>query len=239
MIAARLAFVAAIVAQTAGTESPGSAGNVPFVGCAADGQVGPIAAPLTGRVPVVPREAAPHLAYYAANDLGVLAPRGWHCFETYGSNGSNLYVSPEPLEFDDLVDAEDGLRGPAVQLSFSYGGTSGRFTVARLVARLFRDHIAFARSVAAEDLMDPLPAGPYPTDQLRRRGPNAVEFTTPAGRSGLGTESRLDVGAQAIDGIVILQARDDELDVTQLSVRLPGELRGLAPVIIASAQPER
>ena len=239
MIAAWLAFVAAIVAHGAGTQSSGPDGNVPFVGCAADGQVGPIAAPLAGRVPVVPREAAPHLAYYVSNDLGVLAPRGWHCFETYGSSGSNLYVAPEPLDFDKLSGAEPNLRGPAVQLSFSYGGTSGRFTVARLVARLFPDHIAFARNVAAEDLMDPLPAGPYPTDQLRRRGSNAVEFTTPAGRSGLGMDSRLDVGEQAIDGIVILQAQDDELDVTQLSVRLPSELRGLAPAIIASAQPAR
>lgn len=231
MIAVWLTFVAA-----AAQASPG---NVPFVGCAADGQVGPVAAPDAGPVPVVPPEAAPHLAYYASNDLGVLAPRGWHCFETYGSNGSNLYVAPEPLDFDALIGAGPSLRGPAVQLSYSYGGTSGRFTVARLVARLFPDYIDFARSVAAEDLMEPLPTGPYPTDRLRRRGLNAVEFTTPAGRSGLGTDSRLDVGEQAIDGIVILQAQDDELDVAQLSVRLPSELRGLAPAIIASAQPER
>ena len=24
-------------------------------------------------------------------------PRGWHCFATYGSNGGNLYVSPDPI----------------------------------------------------------------------------------------------------------------------------------------------
>jgi hypothetical protein len=238
VIAPWLGFAAAVMAQ-AGERRIAAAESVPFVGCEADGQHGPVAAPTAKPIPPVPAEVAPHLAYYASEHMVVLAPRGWHCFETYGSNGSNLFVAPEPLSFDRLADREHGLRGPAVQLSFSYGGTSGRFTVARLVARLFPEHLDFARSVAAEDLMDPLPAGPYPTDELRRRGPNLVEFVTPAGRHGLGTGSSLEAGDEPIEGIVNLYPLDDELDVTQLSVRLPSELRGLAPLIIASARPER
>ncbi len=34
---------------------------------------------------------AARLAYYKAkNGFGILGPRGWHCFSTYGSNGSTL-----------------------------------------------------------------------------------------------------------------------------------------------------
>src|SRR5690348_772725 len=73
--------------------------TVPFVGCESDGQVGPVNAP-TGNRKVVPisTSAAQHLAYYKAQyGSGVLAPRGWYCFSTYGSNGSNLFVSPVPI----------------------------------------------------------------------------------------------------------------------------------------------
>jgi hypothetical protein len=76
---------------------------VPFVGCKSDGQVGPVKAP-SGRskMMAIPAEAAQRLAYYKAEEgVGVLAPRGGHCFETYGSNGATLYVSPDPINAAD------------------------------------------------------------------------------------------------------------------------------------------
>ena len=43
--------------------------------------------------------AALRLAYYKAQyGPGVLAPRGWHCFSTYGSDGANLFVSPDAID---------------------------------------------------------------------------------------------------------------------------------------------
>src|SRR5438105_419135 len=68
--------------------------SIPFVGCSSDGQTGPIEAP-TYKIPAfsLSAEQAEKLAYYKSeNSLGVLAPRDWHCFGTYGSGGNALYV---------------------------------------------------------------------------------------------------------------------------------------------------
>src|SRR5271154_1292847 len=73
------------------------ASRVPFVGCKSDGQTGPVEAS-EGESKVVPGDAkaAQQLAYYASQkEFGVLAPRGWYCFGTYGANGNTLYVSPQ------------------------------------------------------------------------------------------------------------------------------------------------
>ena len=51
---------------------------------------------------------ASKLAYYQAEKgIGVLAPRDWHCFGTYGSGGDTLYVTPQPIN-----SAKDTLRRP-------------------------------------------------------------------------------------------------------------------------------
>jgi len=64
--------------------------TVPFVGCRSDGQVGPVEA-AKGTSPslsITPKETQ-QLAYYSLETgLGVLAPRGWYCFGTYGSGAS-------------------------------------------------------------------------------------------------------------------------------------------------------
>src|SRR5262245_60398919 len=73
--------------------------TVPFVGCRSDGQVGPLEAP-TGKSPsmTLAPETARRLAYYKSEySFGVLAPRGWHCLDLYGSSGDTLYVSPNFL----------------------------------------------------------------------------------------------------------------------------------------------
>jgi hypothetical protein len=78
--------------------------RIPFVGCKSDGQTGPFEAPKgESRVVAINAEAANRFAYYkSAQTLGVLAPRGWYCFGTYGSSGSTLYVSPEPINSANL-----------------------------------------------------------------------------------------------------------------------------------------
>ena len=107
-----------------------SAGTVvPFVGCKADGQVGPRAAPKGRSKRVqISNEAAERLAYYKAEDgLAVLGPRGWYCFETYGSSGSSLYLSPESIDSSALF--SDKWKG------FNEW-RSGQFTSTRLTAAL-------------------------------------------------------------------------------------------------------
>jgi hypothetical protein len=224
-----LGRLAALGLLLAGAAPAGAA--IPFVGCASDGQLGPEPAPRRTAAPEVPRALEPRLAYYRSEALGVVAPRGWHCFGMYGSNGAILIVTPERHGVNDLLHRPVPLRGPAVQLTLSYGGTSGRFKVAELVARLFPAYIAFARDVAAEGIGDPLPAGPYATDILRRRSATEVEYTTPANRRGLGTDSRLAMNSDPIQGIVILHPVDD-WDSVSLAVRLPAAQAALAPTIV-------
>jgi len=94
-------FALAVLAQTPPLEkTPATtAATVRFIGCQSDGQVGPLEAPKgDSKVVQIATQATQQLAYYKAEQgFGVLAPRGWHCFGTYGSSGSSLYVSPQPL----------------------------------------------------------------------------------------------------------------------------------------------
>jgi hypothetical protein len=127
-----------------------------------------------GRAPVVSIEAelARRLAYYNSEEgFGVLAPRGWYCFGTYGSGGSRLYVSPEPIDTKNLFsDKWRGFLGPAIQLSYSYGGTSGRFDVAEIIARVFPAYTSFASTVMKELIPpDSFSFGPYPKDRPKIR----------------------------------------------------------------------
>jgi hypothetical protein len=211
--------------------------SVPFVGCPSDGHRGRSRA--ARRRPAVPARLRAQLAYYASGDLGVLAPRGWHCFGLYGSNGSILIVTPEPHGARDLLASPPSpLRGPAVQISSSSGGTSGRFEVANVIARAFPAQMAFARRVAAEGIGDPLPRGPYPTDHMVRLRPNAVGYTTPAGREGLGTDSRLVPSDRPIDGLAVLDTSGD-WNLLKLDVRLSAAQAGLATPILNGELPRR
>jgi hypothetical protein len=209
--------------------------EVPFVGCKSDGQLGPREAP-TGKTKTVTitSETAQELAYYEAEDsLGVLAPRGWHCFETYGSNGSNLYVPPAPLNAADLFsESWKGFSGPAIQLSLAYGGTSGRFEVAEIIARVFPAHRAFVRHMIAEggQPASSFGYGPYPNDHLTYKSKEIVEYVTPANTEGLGTRSRLRESNAPVQGVAILAGPDT--DLIHLAARLPSEMFDLIPAII-------
>jgi hypothetical protein len=209
--------------------------RVPFVGCASDGQIGPVAAPAgQSKSFAISAEDANRLAYYTAQyGFGVLAPRGWHCFSTYGSNGSNLYVTPHPIDMKALSSSDwKGLTGEAIQVSVANGGTSGRLTVARAIARVFPKYKEFAQDVIAEGIepATDFPFGPYPQDKLRYTGNTVVEFETPAQTSGLGTDSQLQQNGDPIRGVAMLVG--DDPDLVQLSIRMSAP--DLIPVIVKS-----
>jgi hypothetical protein len=209
--------------------------SVPFIGCRSDGQVGPVEAPEepSASVPISPR-AAEQLAYYrSAQGIGILAPRGWHCFGTYGSGGDALSVNPEPIDAKDIFSSgRIKFAGPAIQVSRRFGYTSGRFSVAEIIARVFPAYKPFVTSVMKDFDQPPgsFPFGPYPTDTLTYKSKTVVEYRTPAQTDGLGTYSWLEKSGDPIDGVAILVGQTP--DLLLLEVRLPRDLDGLAAAII-------
>jgi len=209
--------------------------SVPFVGCPSDGQVGPRKAPQgKNRMVAVSPKVAQRLAYYKAEEgFGVLAPRGWHCFSAYGSNGDSLFVSPEPIDSKIFSsDGWNGFTGPAIQISVAIGDTSGRFEVAAMIARVFPAHLDHLQEIIAEGIApaSAFPTGPYPNDKLTYRSKEIVEFETPANTDGLGTASRLRKSALPIKGVTILVG--EEMSMVHLSVRLSPEMSDLTQAII-------
>jgi hypothetical protein len=165
--------------------------------------------------------------------LGVLAPRSWYCFGTYGSSGTNLYVAPHPIDPKLVLSGSwKGFVGSAVQLTIKYGGTSGRFGVAQTIARVFPTHSDFVSSVISEGIEPArnFPRGPYPNDKLTYKNGESVEFETPALSNGLGTDSFLLPGPDPIHGAKILVGVDP--DLLSLSVRLPPSDRNLISAIV-------
>jgi hypothetical protein len=209
--------------------------KVPFVGCASDGQTGPQPAPKKPTsMPRVTGSEASKLAYYESSALGVLAPRGWHCFGLYGSSGSILIVTPEKHE-EDLFKPGPGLRGPAVQLSVSFGDTSGRFEAAEVAARLFPSRKKYVEGVMSEGV-EPRSSfhfGPFPTDTIRRYGDNGVEFETPANTVGMGTKSRLVPNGDRIRGRAEMTSQND---LVLLVVRVSNDQDDLATTILGSVR---
>jgi len=229
-----LAVLLAIGAM--GSEPRGQeAVRVPFVGCSSDGQVGPVSAPKGGeRVVPIDASAAQKLAYYKAErGGGILAPRGWYCFGTYGSSGSDLFVTPQAVKTDDwLSPTRPRFAGPAIQFSAISGGTSGRFAVARIIARVFPAQKAFVQSVIREGIEPAsyFPFGPYPQDKLMYKGDRIVEYQTPPHSEGLGTASWLQANDYPISGVAILEG--EEPDVLILHVRMPPDMAHLTSHII-------
>ncbi|MBV8436098.1 MAG: hypothetical protein JOY95_01120 [Silvibacterium sp.] len=217
--------------------------TVPFIGCPADGQAGPLDAPKrSSKVVHIPKEAAQQLAFYKAEQgFGVLAPRGWYCFETYGSNGGSLFVSPQPIDGNMLFsDTWKGFTGPVIQMSAEGGGTSGRFGVARIIARVFPSHRAFVRKVISEGIepASDFPSGPYPKDKLVYKSKELVEYQTPAQTEGLGTQSRLVKNADPIRGVAILVGLvgDGEPSLVFFASRLPSEMTNFTSAIIQQTE---
>jgi hypothetical protein len=215
--------------------------RLPFVGCRSDGQTGPVGAPEgTEKLVQVGAAASQRLAYYKANySSGVLAPRGWYCLETYGSSGSALFVTPQPINTRDLFSSTwGGISGPAIQLAESNGDTSGRFEVARIIARVFPTQRAFVESVINEGIAPAgdFPFGPEPTDKLIYQSDRIVEYQTPPNSEGLGTLSRLKKNEGPIGGVAIL--RGPTPDLLLLTVRLPPDMNGFSSDIIKETEQE-
>ncbi|QEE29984.1 hypothetical protein FTW19_19575 [Terriglobus albidus] len=218
-------------------QAAGRSVRVPFVGCKADGQGGPKDAPTGKPIDIVlPADLSGNFAYYKGEDgFGVLGPKGWNCFQIYGPNGGSLFVTPEPIGPEKFFsDAPTGFSGPAIQLSIATGDTSGRFEVARVIARVFPQRQSFVRRLinAHDGLLSnsDVVYGPYKSDKLVRPDRNTVEFQTPANIDGLGTMSRLLKNTQPIAGVVVLTGETP--DAVQLSIRLKPDQASLAPYII-------
>ena len=220
--------------------------SVPYIGCPGDGQTGPYAAAKGSPKPVnLPPAIADQLAWYEYNGdaghFGTLGPRGWNCFATIGSNGWTLYIAPEVLDSAKLLEHRNwkGFTGPAIQLSGPDGGTSGRFEVAKVVARVFPARRDYARSIIAEGFgpASDYPFGPFPSDHLTYKGKDLVEFATPAHRNGLGTMSWLLPSDQPIIGFALLTiAPDVDTELLHLSFRLPPSLSFLTAPLIQQAE---
>jgi hypothetical protein len=215
--------------------------QVPFVGCKSDGQEGLLTAPKgTPKAVDLSSELAGRLAYYKAEyGSGVLAPRGWYCFSTYGSNGSSLFVSSEPIDEKQFFSSDwKGFAGPVIQVADSSGDTSGRFTVAKIIARIFPDRMKFVSDVVSEGIepASSFPVGPYAADKLQRRGKEIVEFETPANTKGLGSQSLLVINSSPIQGVAILSGEGP--DLVQLSMRLPNNYQSLSRAITQQLEAE-
>jgi hypothetical protein len=209
---------------------------VPFVGCKSDGQVGPIDAPKGKSTQVnMTSEPAQQLAFYKAErGRGVLAPRGWHCFGAYGSGGDQLYISPTPIDTTKFL---GGLtyQGPVIALVHTLASTSGMFSVAELVARVFPAYSQLPKSLMEQyPTMTPFTFGPYPKDTLTYKSKSIVEFHTPAQVDGLGTSAWVTKNVLAIDGVAIII--EPEFDSLLLSVRLPPGLAGLKSAIVSQVE---
>ena len=220
--------------------------SVPYIGCPGDGQTGPYLAAKGSPKPVnLSLEMANKLAWYEykgdAGQIGTLGPRGWNCFVTIGSNGETLYVAPEALDSAKVLEHKNwkGFTGAAIQLSGSEGGTSGRFEVAQMVARVFPAYRGYARKIIAEGFgpASDYPFGPFPSDHLAYKGKKLVEFTTPAHHKGLGTMSWLLPSDQPITGFALLTIGPDiDTGLLQLSLRLPQALSSLSATLIQQAE---
>lgn len=185
-----LAVIFVIVAGSLIAQQPNGTGpgqgqtpvSIPFVGCPSDGQAGPVEAPNSASISAsLSLKMARELAYYSSSSApgaGVLGPRGWHCFGTYGSGGSSLFVSPQSFDAGDISSRSwSGFRGPAMELIGRNGGGSGMSSVAQIVARVFPAYKWYALNYV-RDFDQKLAFGPYPNDLLAYKSDSIAAFTT-------------------------------------------------------------
>jgi len=177
---------------------------------------------------------AQQIAFYRSlNSPGVYAPRGWQCRGWDGSNGTILVVTPHRLEppYYPLP----VIAGPAVMIQTSDAGSSGRFHVAIVAAQLFAliadEYIATIRQehVISDSAWQP---EPDPDDQIQYISDRLVQFTTPANRTGLGTDGMFEMSDWAVTGLIILNLERDVNSLTEVRVRLTPALNAVAATIM-------
>lgn len=225
---------------------------VPFVGCKTEGQGdGAVPAASVDDTPRLPATQAARLAYYGLlSGNGVLAPRGWHCWGFTADTGGSTIVLPTPLDPKKFWSQRLSVKGPFVVQSYTFGGTYGRFEVADKGSRFFPGHPGLKRLRQANfELYDPKseepgakppPAPkPYPEKSLTRFSENELSYRTPAGKTGVGTGGWIKPGPDPVIGAVALHQDPeyDEIDLVDVSVRLPPDLVDLAPFILGQAVP--
>jgi hypothetical protein len=209
---------------------------IPFVGCPADGQAGYVAPPQEApKVVGLGDVPAGRIAYYKGEQSpGVFAPRGWHCRVTYGSSGATLLITPAPI--DSTRFPPQKVLSNAVEVGSLDGETSGRFGVAHYASRLFPKVAAkFIERVKSESLVpaSDFELGPYASDSVTYLDSLTAEFTTPASKTGLGTEGRLDPSRDAVRGIAVLYNSDPrEPDISILRVRLGANMHQVTDAIL-------
>lgn len=196
--------------------------QVDFVGCPADGQVGEVAPPQGEPKNAVLDGVSPDsIAFYKGERAaGAFAPSGWHCRVWYGSSGSTLIVTPEPIE-----GAQSQLpkfSTPAVEVASILGGTSGRFSVAAYASRLFPLPAAlFIQKVKDEGAVPDSDLGAYPNDSVSILSNLVVEFKTPANTRGVGTDGALDPSGDPISGLAVLdESKPEEPNISIVRIRL-------------------
>jgi len=210
---------------------------IPFVGCPTGGQTGLQPAPKSGKSRWIEGNIAARLAYYSPGDIGVVAPRGWHCSAVYGSSGSALIVVPDKQTAEAFRRLRNvPIRGPFVWAGDSFGGTSGRGTVMEAIARYFPSHHDFIRRVREMDLVfEPLPRGSYRHDLIRHRTSEYVRFMTPAWHQGEGANSLIAPNGTAVEGFRELVGPRNEPDLWGVDVRLPSKDDELTDAILSNA----
>ena len=228
-----LGLILALAVPCAGCHA--QQGTVLFVGCPADGQQGPVAAP-KGQPKVISlgELSAGAIAYYKGEQApGVFAPAGWHCRVWYGSAGGTVLVTPMFIDTTHFLPPK--AVGPAVEMSLTFAGTSGRFSVASYASRLFPGRLArFIESVKSEHLMPDSEFGPqlYVRDSVRTVDSLMAQFTTPPGVNGLGTTSFLGPSADPIHGVVVVAPDSAEPDMSILRVRLGGNMGSVKATVL-------
>jgi hypothetical protein len=102
--------------------------RVAFVGCPADGQVGPLDPPNgTARTVALSEVQADQIAYYRGEFApGLFAPAGWNCRIWYGSSGSTLVVTPATIDAPNFSPGYQypKFRDQTVEMNYSDAGTS-------------------------------------------------------------------------------------------------------------------
>jgi hypothetical protein len=234
---AAVAIVLLSLASTAMAADP--LVRVPFVGCPSGGQMGLQSAPKSGKDRWLKGKIAAQLAYYSPGDIGVLAPRGWHCSAVYGSSGAGMIVAPDKRTAEAFRRLDRvPVRGPFVWAGDSFGGTSGRGSVMEAIARYFPTHRDFIQKVRELDLLfQRLPSGPYSHDVVRQRTRESVRFTTPAWDTGegAGAGSLIAPGARPVEGIRKLVGPREEPDLWGVDVRLPAGQIDVTEAILSEA----
>lgn len=237
---------AALVSTQGRTDSPGQStpgtAEVPYVGCSSDGQLGRQPPPKQSKpTPRLPAAVASRLAYYAAVNNGVLAPRGWHCFSLYGSSGTSVLVAPEPIDPKHALDTDFKLKGDGIEFGYLLGGTSGRFEVAQVSAAFFPIERDFVAGVAKEERDIGIPfdlsGKAFRNDRILNRTEKTVRLMTPAGKQGWGTRGRMAANKSPIEGLAALVTDEPAYpDLVELNIRLPLKDLDLVPVIQSVAE---